>query len=333
MKLPLAAILAATCFPAGALTVLAPCDHVPARPIIVLDKHGIPILKSPRLKLRGLLPDFSAIPAQFNKLPIKTTVTVDGEEITIYALTQEHVDRVVPTLKEYLCSQPEYAPLFPILCPLGQPTTGKRLPAPTADPTNWTATQAAGSTDERPATTPTLDHTYWDKQHSAFSAITVVFRHGNDSATSKIVLSNGGGDSAWPTTANRNGHEYNHHTEWVGPSRNSSKTREAAQTGHHEWSNVLPTVSSTDAGQTTLNNTTSRGGGFLYPAKTRLTRSEVGKSRTATVSSDSSTSTPRSSIPPAHNTSATGIGTDTPRSGKEPTARHRTTNWVTLTKP
>lgn len=115
----------------GASAAPAPYSAHPhlITPIVIVDSRSMPILKHPALvSSRGVSPDFSGFPADFNDLPIKTGVNIDGEVITIYALTRDHVDKAVPVLKKYLCGNPEYAPLFPIMCPAGH-KTGKRLPS------------------------------------------------------------------------------------------------------------------------------------------------------------------------------------------------------------
>lgn len=65
---------------------------------------------------RGVQPELSSFPADFNDLPFKTHVNIDGENIVIFAQKQEFVTKVLPVLKQYLCSNSEYAPLFPIMC-------------------------------------------------------------------------------------------------------------------------------------------------------------------------------------------------------------------------
>lgn len=95
-------------------------------PIVIVNPQFVPFISHPRIRPRGVSPDFSGFPADFNDLPIKTEVNIDGEDITIYALRKDHVVKAVPTLKEYLCGDPEYALLFPIMCP-AENQTGKRL--------------------------------------------------------------------------------------------------------------------------------------------------------------------------------------------------------------
>lgn len=100
-----------------------PNSHLlPDRPVVLSAGDGTPILRhSPgRLLRRGAEPNLSGFPANFADLPIKTEVNLEGEEIAIWALKFAHVDAVVPFLKDFLCGNPEYAPLFPILCRLPQ---------------------------------------------------------------------------------------------------------------------------------------------------------------------------------------------------------------------
>lgn len=93
-------------------------EHSTALPktIIALEEREVPFIKRHQNHGRDLQPDLSVLPADFNDLPIKTSVSIDGEDITIYALRREHVETLTPILKDYLCADPEYAPLFPILC-------------------------------------------------------------------------------------------------------------------------------------------------------------------------------------------------------------------------
>lgn len=87
-------------------------------PVISLDEDGTPVLRYEpnRILGRDAEPDLSGFPADFNDLPVKTEINLEGENITIWALKFDHVDAVIPTLKEFLCGNPEYAPLFPTLC-------------------------------------------------------------------------------------------------------------------------------------------------------------------------------------------------------------------------
>lgn len=97
-------------------------NQLPNKPTIFLAEDGMPILKhtTGRLLGRDVKVDLSGLPVDLNNLPIKTEVNLEGEDIAIWALKSAHVDAVKPVLKDFLCGNPEYAPLFPILCRLQQ---------------------------------------------------------------------------------------------------------------------------------------------------------------------------------------------------------------------
>lgn len=105
------------------------------KPIIVLDQHGTPMLNHD-LHLHDIhslhfnKSDTSGLPSNLNDLPVKTSVNIGGESITIYALTQDHVEQAEPILRVFLCGNSEYFPLFPILCHTGRSETGHRLSSP-----------------------------------------------------------------------------------------------------------------------------------------------------------------------------------------------------------
>lgn len=86
--------------------------------VIILDNRGIPFPKTGHrlINPRGITPELSSFPVDFNDLPFKTQANIDGENIIIFSQKQEFVAKVVPVLKQYLCSNLEYAPLFPIMC-------------------------------------------------------------------------------------------------------------------------------------------------------------------------------------------------------------------------
>lgn len=117
--------------------------HDRKSPVIVLHEQGIPIMRRSRIPNRQpgreTKPVFSGFPADFNDLPVKTEVHVEGEDITIWAMKLDHIDAVVPILKDFLCGNPEYSPFFPTLChrqytPKAKPCTLTHSTSPTAGP-------------------------------------------------------------------------------------------------------------------------------------------------------------------------------------------------------
>lgn len=91
---------------------------MPSDLVIVLDNYGVPFPRMGHRMVspRAVTPELSSFPADFNDLPFKTETNIDGEEIVIFAQKKELVTKVLPILKQYLCSNVEYAPLFPIMC-------------------------------------------------------------------------------------------------------------------------------------------------------------------------------------------------------------------------
>lgn len=114
---------AQTSVPPTGTASISPNGHLlPERPVVLPAGDCIPIFRHPpgRLLRRDIELDLSGFPANFEDLPIKTEVNLEGEDIAIWALKFSHVDAVVPVLTNFLCGNPEYAPLFPILCRLQQ---------------------------------------------------------------------------------------------------------------------------------------------------------------------------------------------------------------------
>lgn len=72
-------------------------------PNIILGERSVSFLEHHPNPTRSFHPDSSDFPADFNDLPIKTGVFINGEDITIYALKREHVDKAKPILKYFLC--------------------------------------------------------------------------------------------------------------------------------------------------------------------------------------------------------------------------------------
>lgn len=108
-----------------------------------------------RLLGRDIKVDHSGLPADFNNLPIKTEVNLEGEDISIWALKSAHVDAVKLFLKDFLCGNPEYAPLFPILCRLQQPSEAQSRSLTRSTPTAVPAEYKTNSSNSNVASTQT----------------------------------------------------------------------------------------------------------------------------------------------------------------------------------
>lgn len=310
----------------GALPASEFVKPSPFKPIIVLDKRGTPCIQHIERRSvgsRGVKPDFSRFPANVQKLPIKTSVNIDGEHINIWALEEDHVIKVYPILKEYLCGHPQYAPMFPILCglrrhatlhpPLATVTsgqwnhTGGHTPFPSTrgrtsslhghmTSSKWVGdSESAWSTRRKtspPKASDTIQHSS-DRHKSANASsqsiytTTIMMWHGNHSLTSSSVVTTNRG----PQTK---------HTVWAQgstiTSSGSASIRSHQSYGKYssqdQYESIVPVPQplASDSGKATMTSSSStKGHGFTRHTRTRRPTSSPHPSLTVPTRSHATT--------------------------------------------
>lgn len=160
------------------------------KPIIFLNRDGNPILRHSRVLGRDIQSGFLGFPADYNDLPIKTDINLEGEDIIIWALKDDHVKAVTPILKDFLCRNTVYAPLFPILCHTHY-TLGSH---PHLLTYSTTLTQTS---DEH----STANYSYSSTHSPSIQVSTVFIPKGDRYITSITVFENDGTSTTHSTTA------------------------------------------------------------------------------------------------------------------------------------
>lgn len=248
-------------------------------PTIIVDKRGNPSPKRHRNLARSLDPDFSGFPADFNDLPIKTSVNIDGEDITIYALKREHVDKAKPMLKESLCGDPEYAPLFPVMCH-GARTTRTHTTSQTTSETKTTGEQGKSTGGYGHSTSRYGTST----QHTTTRAPTTRTGKGYPTSGRRDETSSSKIDRVTTTTEILSTSEKSRH-KWSTTAMFKSPTRH---------SNVSGTSNSSTLPQKTSTQDPGRG---HITASTRPTATDNGDARSSSTNLRTRSSSSRSSIP------------------------------------